>query len=152
MYETVLLLHSWLRWVVVLAGLIAIARGFGGWPGTKAWTRADDRVGAMFVGTLDLQLLLGLVLYIFLSPFSTAAFEDFGGAMRSAAVRFWAVEHLLGMVIGIALAHVGRARGRKAAAAKKHRTTAIFYTAALIVILASIPWPGTPAGRVLFRW
>jgi hypothetical protein len=152
MYETVLWIHSWLRWVVLIAGLLAVVRGSGGWSGTKPWMRADDRAGAIFVGTLDLQMLLGLLLYIFLSPFSTAAFRDFGGAMGNSAMRFWAVEHLFGMVIAIVLAHVGRARSRKAPSARKHRTAAIFYTLALIVILASIPWPGTPAGRVLFRW
>jgi hypothetical protein len=152
MYSTALLIHSWLRWAVLLAGLFAIVRGMGGWSGVKAWTRVDDRAGFWFIALLDLQLLLGLILYLFLSPFSTAAFEDFGGAMRNSALRFWAVEHTFGMLIAVALAHVGRARGRKAAAAKKHRTTAIFYGLALIVILASIPWPGTPAGRVLFRW
>lgn len=152
MYETVLLIHSWLRWVVLVAGIFAVVRSFAGWQGTKPWTRADDRAGGIFVGSLDLQLLLGLLLYIFLSPFSTAAFEDFGGAMRNSVLRFWAVEHLFGMVIATALAHVGRVRARKATAARKHRTSAIFYTLALVVMLASIPWPGTPAGRVLFRW
>lgn len=152
MYEIVLLIHSWLRWVVLIAGLLAVIRGFAGWPGRSPWTRADDTAGAAFVGTLDLQLLLGLILYIFLSPFSTAAFADFGGAMRNSALRFWAVEHLFGMVIAVVLAHIGRARSRRAPSMKKHRTAAIFYTLALIVILASIPWPGTPAGRVLFRW
>lgn len=152
MYSTVLLIHSWLRWAVLIAALIAIFRAFGGWSGVKTWTRLDDRAGSIFIGLLDLQLLLGFILYLFLSPFTTSAFEDFGGAMRNSAMRFWAVEHTFGMVLAVALAHIGRVRGRKAAAAKKHRTTAIFYTLALIIILASIPWPGTPAGRELFRW
>lgn len=152
MYETVLWIHSWLRWVVLIAGLLAVIRGFGGWPGTKPWVKADDRAGAIFTGMLDLQMLLGLILYVFLSPFSRAAFQDFGGAMSNSAMRFWAVEHLFGMVIAIALAHIGRVRARKAPDVKKHKTAAIFYLLALIVILASIPWPGSPAGRVLFRW
>jgi hypothetical protein len=71
--------------------------------------------------------------------------------MRNSALRFWAVEHTFGMIIGRARAHRPRAR-RKAAAAKKHRTAAIFYGLALLAILVSIPWPGMPAGRELFRW
>jgi hypothetical protein len=152
MYSTVLLIHSWLRWAVILAGLFAIVRGMGGWSGVKAWTRIDDRAGFWFIATLDLQVLLGLVLYLFLSPLTTGAFDDFGGAMRNSVLRFWAVEHTFGMIIGVALAHIGRARARKATAAKKHRTTVIFYVLALIAILVSIPWPGMPAGRELFRW
>jgi hypothetical protein len=37
------------------------------------------------------------------------------------------------------------------AAAQRHKTALIFYALALVIILLSIPWPGTPAGRPLFR-
>jgi hypothetical protein len=152
MYSAVLLIHSWLRWAVLLAGLVAVFRGIGGWSGTKQWTRVDERAGFWFILTLDLQVVIGLYLYGFLSPFTTEAFNDFGAAMKNAALRFWAVEHVAGMVIGVALAHIGRARSRKAPAARKHRVAAIFFGLALLLILASIPWPGTPAGRPLFRF
>ncbi|MBA3232023.1 MAG: hypothetical protein H0T05_04325 [Acidobacteria bacterium] len=152
MYSTVLLLHSWLRWAVILAGLFALVRGMGGWSGVRAWTRVDERAGFWFVATLDLQVLIGLVLYFFLSPLTTGAFEDFGGAMRNSVLRFWAVEHTFGMIVGAALAHIGRVRSRRAPAARKHRTAAIFYGLALLAILVSIPWPGMPAGRALFGW
>ena len=153
MYTTVLLLHSWLRWAILLAGLLALLRGLSAWGGGRPWTRADDRAGAMFVGLLDLQMLLGLVLYFLLSPVTTAALRDFGAAMGNAPMRFWAVEHLTGMIVGIALAHVGRARIKKATdAQRRHRTAAIFFGLALVAILVSIPWPGTPKVRPLFRW
>jgi len=152
MYSSVLLLHSWLRWAVILVGLFVLIRGFAGWSGTKPWTNADDKGGFWFILLLDLQIVLGLILYFFLSPFTSQAFEDFGGAMRNSLLRFWAVEHTFGMAIGVALAHIGRVRTRKVAPARRHRTAAIFYGLALLAILISIPWPGTPAGRVLFRW
>jgi hypothetical protein len=101
---------------------------------------------------LDLQLLLGLALYFILSPITGNVFQDFGGAMSNAVLRFWAVEHVFGMVIGVALAHVGRVRVRKTAdAARRHKLAAIFFGLALVAILAAIPWPGTPAARPLFR-
>ena len=152
MYSATLLIHSWLRWAVLIVGLIAIVRGLGGWSDARPLPRVDERAGFWFTMTLDIQMLLGLVLYFVLSPFTTQALQDFGGAMRNSGLRFWAVEHLAGMVIGIALAHVGRARISKAAASRKHRVAAIFFGLALLVILASIPWPGTPNGRPLFRF
>ena len=151
MYPTVLLVHSWLRWAVLLAGVVAVIRGAGGWSGVKAWTAADDRAGFWFVTTLDVQMLLGLLLYLFLSPFGLPAWADIGETMRHSGARFWAVEHTFGMIAGIVLAHVGRARARRAAPQRKHRTAAIFYGLALVAIVASIPWPGMPAGRELFR-
>jgi hypothetical protein len=51
------------------------------------------------------------------------------------------------------LAHVGRARVRRVSGdARKHKVAAIFFTLALLTILATIPWPGTVAGRPLLRW
>jgi hypothetical protein len=72
--------------------------------------------------------------------------------MRNAPLRFFAVEHPFGMLIGLALAHVGNAKIKKATeGAGKHKLAAIFFGLALVAILLSIPWPGTPGGRPLLR-
>jgi hypothetical protein len=72
--------------------------------------------------------------------------------MRNASLRFFAVEHLTGMLIGIALAHVGKGKIAKATdAAQKHKLAVIFFSLAMVVILLSIPWPGMPGGRPLLR-
>jgi hypothetical protein len=153
MYPTVLLLHSWLRWAVVLLGLIATVRAIAGAMSGRSWLRADERLNRIFVGVLDLQMLVGLVLYFLLSPISKAALSDFGAAMSQPAMRYWAVEHWVGMVVGIALAHVGVARARRTAdGAIRHRVVATFFVLAMIAILASVPWPGMPNARPLIRW
>jgi hypothetical protein len=152
MYPLMLVVHSLLRWVVLAAGLVAFGRALAGMRARRAWTAGDDRAGQVFVGTLDLQLLIGLVLYFGLSPITRAAMQDFGAAMGNSMLRFWAVEHILGMVIAVALAHVGRVRVRKTTdPLRRHRLAAIFFGLALIAIFATIPRPGMPAGRPLFR-
>ena len=152
MFGTVLLLHSWLRWAVIVLGLLAVIRAFSGMKG-RGWQPADESLGRWFVIVLDVQFLLGLILYFVLSPITKAALSDFGGAMGNSAVRFWAVEHVFGMVVGLAFAHAGRAKARKIAdSARKHKTLALFFTLALLAILISIPWPGMPSARPLFRW
>jgi hypothetical protein len=152
MYSATLLVHSWIRWAVVLAGLYAFARSAIGASQRSRWMPGDDRAGFWFVTALDLQVTLGLILYFFLSPLTSAAMRDFGGAMKDPILRFWAVEHAFGMVIGLALAHIGRARARKADSLRRHRVTAIFFGLALLLILASIPWPGSAHGRPLLHW
>lgn len=151
MYSGTLLVHSWLRWAVLIAGLIVVARALAGASGRKPWTPADDRASLWFTIALDVQLLIGLLLYFALSPFTADAMRDFGAAMRT-GLRYWAVEHPFGMLIGLALAHVGRVRIRKADLSRRHRVAAIFFGLALLVILASIPWPGMSSGRPLLRW
>jgi hypothetical protein len=153
MYETILLFHSWLRWAVLLSGLVAAARGIAGWRRHKPWTLSDERAGFWFITTLDVQFLLGLALYLLLSPITRAAMQDFGGAMGNSALRFWAVEHLFGMFVGIALAHVGRSRIHKTGSdVRRHGLAALFFTLAIVAIIVSIPWPGVPNARPLFRW
>lgn len=141
-YTITLIVHSWLRWAVLAAGLAAALRG---------GSDRNDTAGRWFTILLDTQFLLGLLLYFVLSPITAAALDDFGGAMKVPQLRFFAVEHTFGMLVGITLAHIGRGRVKKASPEKRGRTALIFYGLALLVILASIPWPGMPAGRALFR-
>ena len=151
-YAAVLTLHSWIRWLVLLTGIAAFGRAAAGASGRKPWRPSDDRAGFWFVMALDTQFLLGILLYAFLSPVTHQAFGDFGAAMKNRGLRFWAVEHVVGMLLGLALAHIGRARTRKTDSLRRHRVAAIFFGLALVVILASIPWPGTPNGRPFLRW
>jgi hypothetical protein len=152
MYDAVLTAHSWLRWAVIIAALIAVVRAIAGAAGRRPWTRADERAGFWFATLIDLQMLLGLLLYFALSPITKAALQDFGAAMRSGGLRFWAVEHLFGMVVAVALVHAGRSRTKKLTeAAARHKVASICFVLALLAILISIPWPGMPNGRSLWR-
>ena len=152
MYSAVLIAHSWLRWVVVLTALAAFIRGVQGWSGHRRWSAADDRATLLFTIALDLQVLLGLLLYVVLSPQVAAAITNVGVSMRDAVLRFWLVEHLFGMIVALVLAHVGRVKIRRTGHdGNKYRDTALFVGLALFIILVTIPWPFMPAARPLFR-
>jgi hypothetical protein len=150
MYTTVLILHSWIRWIALVAlvgATLAVVRGK-----VEGASSLADRWGLAAVTALDIQMLLGLLLYFVLSPNMRAILENFGGAMKDPATRFWAVEHTSAMLAAIVLAHVGRVLARKAKtpAAKRTRLLACFGLATVLVILGT-PWPGRPGGRELFR-
>jgi hypothetical protein len=75
-----------------------------------------------------------------------------GAAMHNPVLRFYAVEHVAGMVGALALVHIGRVRIKKAADDRaRHRTALIFFGLGLLLILLSIPWPVMSGGRALFR-
>ena len=153
MYSTALTFHSLLRWVVLLAGLLAVARACAGWTGTRPWSAADNRAGIWFTAALDLQLLAGLLLYLALSPLTQTAMENIVATMQNPSLRFWSVEHPFGMVIALVLAHVGRVRIRRASTdVSRHRIAAILFGIAMVAILLSLPWPGTLNARPLFPW
>jgi len=148
MYTLTLVIHSLLRWLVVAFGLIAFARGLVGWLGAKPWTTIDNRLSAVFVISLDVQMLLGLLLYAVLSPLTTMGFQNMAAAMQNSIVRFFLVEHLVMMIVAIGLAHVGRAKAKRADdPTAKHRLEAIFFGLAVALILYAIPWAMDAASR-----
>ena len=112
-----------------------------------------DRWGLSLMAALDLQMLLGLLLYLVLSPMMEAIRQNFAGAMQGRVARFWAVEHISMMLLAVILVHVGRVLARKAATpdAKRTRLLVCFGIATLAMITAT-PWPGMAMARPLFRF
>lgn len=151
MYDFTLMIHSWLRWAVLLAAVMAIVSAFTMKPGFGGEGRAE-RWGLLFMIALDLQLLLGFLLYVALSPTTAAIFDNFGAAMQDPVARFWAVEHVTLMVVAVVFAHLGRILARKARTpGSKRMRLLVCFTIATVAMVAAIPWPGMTAGRPLFR-
>ena len=148
-YGFVLFIHSVLRWVVVAAGVYAVARTWRGRLGRHAWLKADTRAGRVFVSVMDLQLLAGVVLYGLFSPSVAGAFINPAAAMNSRGLRFWMIEHPLSAVVAVALAHVGFLKAKRGGA-DAHRDASLYFTIALLIVLAAIPWPIFSYGRALW--
>ena len=150
MYEAVLIAHSWIRWFALVSAFgatLAVLRNQ-----VQGDRSIADRWGLMLIMSLDLQLLIGLLLYLVVSPNMQAIRADFGGAMKDPVSRFWAVEHITLMFVAIALAHVGRVLARKAADVNAKRTRLLIcFGLTTLLLLAGIPWPGLRAGRPLLR-
>ena len=141
MYPIVLSLHNQLRWVVHAAAIDAVHRALAGWLGRKPWTPASAGAGRLFTITLDVQFLVGILLYGVLSPITRAAFADMGAAMGQRDIRFFVAEHTVTMILALAFAHIGKALAPKAATdAGKWRRAAIWYGASLLLILGGMPW------------
>ncbi len=150
MYTSVLALHSWVRWLALIAGVGATLAALRSDAGSDKSTA--DRWGMIMVTALDLQMLLGLILYFALSPFTVQAMQDFGAAMRTPQLRFWAVEHITMMIGAVILTHVGRVLSRKATNPSARRMRMLIcYGLATLLMFAGTPWPGTMNGRPLFR-
>jgi hypothetical protein len=152
MYTAFLTIHSYLRWVVFALVIVVLMRAIGGVRARRGWEGTDETAGRWCIISLDVQALFGIVIYVFLSPFTSVAFADLAATMRDPALRLIMVEHPVGMLVAIVLAHVGRARSRKAGdPARRHRAAALFYGVALLVMLLTTPWPFMAGGRAFFR-
>ena len=137
--DFLLVLHNLTRWVVLIVGVLAAAKAILGVVNKQSWTPLDI--------SFDIQLLLGLILYV-AGPTMQAIWADFGEAMSISALRFFAVEHIFIMFISLGLAHVGRSLAKKANSDdKKHQRAAVFFTLSLLLIFIGIPWGSRPLFR-----
>jgi uncharacterized protein YacL len=137
MYYFFLHAHSGLRWLVLLAAIILVVKSTIGMFSRGSYGKLDNILSASFVGLMHTQLLLGLILYFFLSPITTR----FTFNMKDPVERFWSVEHLSLMLFAIAAAQIGRSISKKSKDAPvKFRYQLTFYGISLVLMLLGIPW------------
>jgi hypothetical protein len=136
-------LHNLLRWVWVLAAVLTLGFAVFGWLQKRAYTSTDRMLGITFVSLMDLQLLVGGILYV-IGEWGFAAFSK-GGGMQAL---YFAVEHAPTMLVALVVAHIGSARVKRAAdSVARHRLSVIFYTIAVLLVLVAIPWTTRPLLR-----
>lgn len=141
MYPLVLGLHNVVRWVVIALGVWAVMLAWRGWLARRTWREQESRAARLFVTALDVQLLLGLLLYAFFSPLTRRGFSDPMAAMREAPVRYFLVEHTVVMLTAIVLAHVGWSRVKRAGSdSQRFQQAALWLGVALAAVVGFVPW------------
>lgn len=149
-----LVMHSVLRWAVLAVGLVVFVRAVLGARSERAWSARDTGVLRVFVGLFDVQLLLGFFLYFGTSALGVRMLTHAGtAALKSSLLRFFAVEHVVGMIVAAVVLHVGVARARRVGDdPARQKKTALVVGLAFVIVAAAIPWPFFPYGRPLFRF
>jgi len=144
-FSITLFLHSLVRWAIVALVLVMLNRNIRG--AHRPWMERDERLHVMLVAALDIQLLLGLVLY-FTGP--THTYLSMPGFMKDSLTRFFAVEHGFSALLVILVAHIGRAKSRRAKDARtRRRVVLISLVIAALLLAFTIPWPFLRYGRSL---
>ena len=152
MYENALMLHSFLRWLALLAVLFAFVRAFSGWMGDRPRTTLDKASAMVALIVVDLQLLTGLLMYFLWSPLTKIARDDMGAAMKDDQLRFWGVEHATTMLIAVALVHVGKILANKSKSPRsQHGRAVLCFGIALMLMVWMTPWPMSHVPRPWFR-
>ncbi|WP_431214956.1 hypothetical protein ACQ86N_09555 [Puia sp. P3] len=143
MYTGLLHLHSFLRWVIIVLAVVAIYRSYNGMKSGRAFGAGDKKTGLFLMVSAHTTLLIGLYLWL-AGPWGLANISNlgFGAVMKDPVYRFFAVEHIFGMLVAIVLITIGRGAAKKAIpdAAKFKRSFWLFLVA-LVIILVTVPWP-----------
>lgn len=120
--------HSGLRYLVLLAGILSFGYSLVASLRNRPWDRAGRILLSAFVGVMDLQVLLGVIL-IFVRVFFPA---------------LWG--HLVMMILAAAVGHIASAvNKRRPPERQSHRTAALGAAGALILIVGGI----TAIGRAI---
>jgi len=135
-------LHSGWRFVALALLILAIVGALSGWLSRSNYTPRSRKLNLFTLIAFHIQILLGLVLY-FYSP--KVRLDDMALAMKDTISRYWTVEHILMMIIAAVLVTIGHSKSKKISESyQKHRTVAIFYGIAAIVVILAIQMSGIP--------
>ncbi|MBM7845318.1 hypothetical protein [Herpetosiphon giganteus] len=119
--------HSGWRWIVMLAILVAVGYGLWGWLTKQPWSDTARKIMLFTTIAIDIQLLLGLALYVVNKSWSQ---------LNPATVRF---EHPTVMVLALGLAHVVNTKVKRGEIpAARYRLMALGTIAVLVLIVVGI--------------
>lgn len=150
--QTLLVLHDLIRWLILIFAFWTVIAAISGIASKREYTAMDGRSNFFFMLSMDIQLLIGLILYFSNGWFTSL--KHIGESMKDPMVRFFTIEHSIMMIIAWILVHAGRVSVKKAVTSQaKFKKSLIFFGIALLIILIAIPWPFREAvARPWFRW
>ena len=124
-------LHNFLRWVILFFLILSLIQAFGKKEGLK-------KTSLWLLIASHITLLIGLYQYFTGSfGYKLIAANGFAAVMKDSVLRFWAVEHITGMILAIVLITIARGKSKRGG----YSAAGWLYLIALIIILAVIPWP-----------
>jgi len=123
-YQILEMTHSGWRYLVILIGVIFLAKMILGLVQNSKWSKLDKQLGLFTTIAVDMQVLFGLIIWIM-------------GRWWNAPAAIPGAEHPTTMLIALAVMHVGWGRAKKAPTdAGKYRQALIWFgVAALLVAL-----------------
>jgi len=138
MHDTLLLVHSYLRYFILIALLIVIVKSLIGWLNNRPYTPLDNKLSLYLLIFTHMQVVAGLILY-----FVSDVVQFTSETMKVKMLRYWTVEHLTAMIVVVVLITAARSTSKKMSSDQaKHKRLAIFNLIALIIIVGTLAMSG----------
>jgi hypothetical protein len=144
MSSVLLQIHSILRWVLLLLLFLSIIQSLIGWLKRRELREGDTKLWLFTMISAHTTFLIGLIL-LFFGRFGilSSGLPEGVVLMKDKFYRFYWIEHPTGMLIAIVLITLGRGVVKKQITdPSKYKRAFWLFLVALIVILATVPWPG----------
>lgn len=120
--DFILTIHGLIRWLVAIAGLIAIIKFAYGWLSKAEYTPLDKRIMSIFTISLDINVLLGLILLFGLG----------GGFPMNR------IEHATTMILAAVVAHLSAIWRKSPNSNTKFRNNLIVVIIALLFVFMGV--------------
>ncbi|MEZ0542055.1 hypothetical protein [Fibrella arboris] len=144
LYPYILLIHSSLRWLVVLSLLATLVSAYSGLLQARAYKPVDQTIRIAATSIVHTQFLVGFYLYI-ISPLIRYYWQTRPAFSEAPALSFFALIHSGLMITAVIVMTIGSSKAkRQTDGRQRFKTTAIYFTAGLLLILLAIPWPFSP--------
>ncbi|QCX37367.1 hypothetical protein FF125_02545 [Aureibaculum algae] len=152
MYQTLIFLHSFVRWLVLISLVYSIYRATRGYFQNFKFSKLDNLVRHWTATIAHTQLLIGIILYT-QSPIIKYFWANFDKSLKNIDTTFFSLVHIILMLFAIIILTVGSAlTKRKLTDKEKFKTMLIWFSIALLIIFIAIPWPFSPiASRPYIR-
>jgi Ni/Fe-hydrogenase subunit HybB-like protein len=125
-------LHNVIRWVILILLIISLIQAF-----TK--NKGLIKTSLFLLITSHITLLFGVYQWLAgrYGMLTSARPNPETSLMKDTFYRFYWVEHAIGMIVAIVLITVARKKSKQL----NFKGAGVLYLVALIIILATIPWP-----------
>ncbi|GAA4274594.1 hypothetical protein U6A24_16605 [Aquimarina gracilis] len=144
MYDTVLVLHSIFKWLVLLALSVSVLKSYLGYGNDHIFNSLSNGLRHWTATIAHIQLVLGIVLYS-KSPVIKYFWNNFDEASENLSSTFFGLIHIILMLLAIIIITIGSAKAKREQLDKdKFKTMALWFTVGLLIIFIAIPWPFSP--------
>ena len=141
MYDVVKMIHSYWAYLVFIMLVVATFNALIKFFGDKEFHAVDFRISLFTLIVTHIQLLIGIVLFFASDYLSLISDMGMGEIMKNSALRSNIIEHPFAMILAVVFITIGYSKHKKKLTSRpKFKMLAIFYTLALILVLAKIPW------------
>jgi hypothetical protein len=152
MYYNILVIHSIMRWLVLISLLYAIIMAFRGYSFHHPFSKLDNSIRHWTATIAHFQLVIGITIYM-----KSPLVKFFWGSLKESKSQlepaFFGWIHGSIMILAILVITIGSAVAkRNELDREKFKAMLLWYSVALILMIITIPWPFSPlANRPFFR-
>ncbi len=121
--QTLVTVHSWVRWLVLLALVGGVVVGITRYRANTKWQESIFQLGVM---TVDIQVAIGIVIWIERKGWNYSF--------------FFKVLHPSFMLLSLAIAHLGLALAKRRKDTGSYLLVSVSFLISLMLIVGAIPW------------